>query len=98
MPSGEASARTIHRRSNELQSIRTTISKDASTVQFEAEVKALSQEDQQQLLKSAEITTDIPPEQGLAMKAHLAIPWNRLRIIRMYIRNSIGETLNYISI
>ena len=86
MPSGEASARTLHRRSNELQSIRTTISKDASTVQFEAEVKALSQE-QQQVLKSAGITIDIPPEQGLAMKADLAIPWNRLRIIWRYIRN-----------
>ena len=84
MSSGEASARTLHRRSNELQSIRTTISKDTSTVQFEAEVKALNQEERQQLLKSAGITIDIPPEQGLAMKADLAIPWNRLRIIWRY--------------
>lgn len=84
MSSGEASSRTVRRRSSELQSIRTGISKDSSS-QFQAEVKALSQEERQQLLKSAGITIDIPPEQGLAMKADLAIPWNKLRIIRRYI-------------
>ena len=28
------------------------------------------------------MTIDIPPEQGLAMKADLAISWNKLRVIR----------------
>ena len=84
VPSAEASSRTIHRRSNELQSIRTTISKDSSTSQLQAEVKALTQQEKQQLLAGAGFTIDIPPEQGLAMKADLAIPWNKLRIIRRY--------------
>ena len=52
--------------------------------QLQAEVKMLTSEDRQDLLKSAVITIDIPPEQGLAIKADLAIPWNKLRVIRRY--------------
>ena len=52
--------------------------------QLQAEVKMLTSEERQDLLKSAGITIDIPPEQGLAIKADLAIPWNKLRVIRRY--------------
>ena len=81
--SAEASAKTVHRRSSELQDIRETISRDSQS-QFQAEVKAITKEERQKLLTSAGITIDIPPEQGVAMKADLAIPWNKLRIIRRY--------------
>ena len=33
----------------------------------------------------AGLTIDIPPEQGLAMKADLALPWNKLRVVRRLI-------------
>ena len=62
--------------------IRSSLSNNDTKVQLQAEVRALSAEERQDLLKSAGITIDIPPDQGLAMKADLAIPWNKLRIIR----------------
>ena len=34
------------------------------------------------LLKYASITPDISPEQGLAIKADLTLPWNTIRMIR----------------
>ena len=46
------------------------------------EVKALGREERQKLLRDAGITLEIPAEQGLAMKADLAIPWSKLREIR----------------
>ena len=65
--------------------IRGSLSMNDTRTQLQAEVKMLSSEERQDLLKSVGITIDIPPEQGLAMKADLAIPWNKLRIIRRYI-------------
>ena len=64
---------------------RGSLSMNDTRTQLQAEVKMLSSEERQDLLKSVGITIDIPPEQGLAMKADLAIPWNKLRIIRRYI-------------
>ncbi len=49
---------------------------------MQEEIRHLNKEDRQSLLFSGGFTIDIPPEQGLAMKADLAIPWNKLRIIR----------------
>ena len=60
------------------------MSKD-SRAQLQAEVKGLPDSERKQLLVSAEITLDIPPEKGLALKTDLAIPSNKLRMIRGYI-------------
>ena len=65
--------------------IRGSLSMNDTRTELQADVKMLSSEERQDLLKSVGITIDIPPEQGLAMKADLAIPWNKLRIIRRYI-------------
>ena len=65
--------------------IRGSLSMNDTGTQLQAKVKMLSSEERQDLLKSVGITIDIPPEQGLAMKANLAIPWNKVRIIRRYI-------------
>ena len=70
-------------RSNELEDIRTSMSKD-SGAQLQAEVKGLPTDERKKLLRSAGITLDIPPEKGLALKGDLAIPWNKLRTIRRY--------------
>ena len=78
-----ASNKTVRRRSSELEDIRATMCKD-SKAQLQAEVKGLPAEERKKLLLSAGITLDIPPEKGLAMKADLAIPWNKLRTIRRY--------------
>lgn len=52
---------------------------DSSPI-LKRELLALDKDDRNQLLRDAEMTIDIPPEQGLAMKADLAIPWNKLRV------------------
>jgi hypothetical protein len=49
---------------------------------MQEEIRHLGKEERQSLLFSGGFTVDIPPEQGLAVKADLAIPWNKLRIIR----------------
>ena len=64
--------------------IRGSLSLNDSQTQLQAELKTFSPEERQDLLKSAGITINIPPEQGLAIKADLAIPWNKLRVIRRY--------------
>ena len=64
--------------------------------QLQAEVKMLTSEERQDLLTSVGITVDIPPEQGLAIKADLAIPWNKLRIIRRYMHHNITHTCTYL--
>ena len=81
IPSSEACAKTVRRRSNHLQNIRASMSRD-SRVQLQAEVKSLTSDERKKLLMSAGIPLDIPPEKGLAMNPDLAIPWNKLRVIR----------------
>ena len=71
--------------------IRGSLSMNDTRTQLQAEMKMLSSEERQDLLKSVGITIDIPPEQGLAMKADLAIPWNKLRIIRRYIYSIVSS-------
>lgn len=54
---------------------------DSSPI-LKRELLALDKNDRNKLLRDVGMTIDIPPEQGLAMKADLAIPWNKLRVIR----------------
>ena len=81
--SAEACSRTVRKRSSDLEEIRAGMSKD-SRAQLQAELKGLPASERNQLLVSAGITLDIPPEKGLALKANLAIPWNKLRTVRRY--------------
>ena len=53
-----------------------------TTIQIGNEMKAIPKEDCNILMKQANFTVSIPPEQGLAMKADLNIPWNKLRVMR----------------
>ena len=78
--------------------IRGSLSMNDTRAQLQAEVKMLSSEERQDLLKSAGITIDIPPEQGLAMKADFAIPWNKLRIIRRYYVHTVMIKLHIVII
>ena len=84
--SEEASRKTLHRRSGELELHRSTISKGASVVQLQAEVKSLSNTDRQALLEGLEFKIQLPPITGLALKADLSLPWNKMRTMKRYIR------------
>ena len=71
-------------RVNEMSSTRAILSAESSTVIFETELKSLDRKEKERLLKSAGITKGMTPEQGLALKADLGLPWNRLRMLRRY--------------
>ena len=60
-------------------------------VQMSSEVK---KEERAVLMKEVNFTVTIPPEQGLAMKADLNIPWNKLRAMRRYMYKHLHD-LNY---
>lgn len=62
--------------------VRELISCGDSASQMKEEIKHCSRPEREKLLHDAGFTLDIPPEQGLAMKADLGLPWNKLRIIR----------------
>lgn len=72
----------MRRRSNELVKIRDRLSMGNTSVQMGNEMKSLSKEERNILMKQANFTVTIPPEQGLAMKVDLKIPLNKLRIMR----------------
>lgn len=50
------------------------------------EIRQLTKMERQKLLHDAGFTLDIPPEHGLAMKADLCIPWNKLRVLKRQAR------------
>lgn len=77
-----ASSKTVARRIKTLDRVREIVSCGDSPSQFREEIRHLSKSERQDLLHSAGFTLDIPAEQGLAMKADLGIPWNKLRVIR----------------
>ena len=74
--SSTASTRTLKRRSTEMEQVRDIVSKGASVKQLQFEVKNLTREEREAILHSIpEAAITIPPEQILAMKADLSIPW-----------------------
>lgn len=82
MSTADASSKTIARRIKTMDKVRDLVSCGDSSTQLREEIKHLSKTERQELLHTAGFTLDIPPEQGLAMKADLGLPWNKLRIIR----------------
>ena len=54
----------------------------AESVQLQEEMRQMSKEDREELLMSLHRNTAVSPQQVLAFKADLAIPWNKLRIMR----------------
>ena len=65
-----------------MKNVRTVIGGSYSNVLLQKELHTLSKAEKQQLLSEAGITVDMSPEQGLALKATLHIPWKKLRVIR----------------
>ena len=74
----------MKRRSNELSEIREKLSMGEAHIQLSHEIKKIPKEERVLLMKEANFMVVIPPEQGLAMKADLNIPWNKLRTMRRY--------------
>lgn len=49
-------------------------------MQLKAELKALTKEEREAVLKEAQLPIEIPPNHVLAMKADLALPWAKMRV------------------
>ncbi len=81
--SSEASDRT-HRRRDTLTEQRESISggRDDARKQLQMEVRAMPKEERQKLLTEAGLGVEMDTTQVLAIKADLAIPWYRLRVLR----------------
>ena len=87
------SPRTTRRRVRDVGKYRSAVSGGEGEYLLEREVTTLSVESRTQLLEKAGITLTIPEQQGLAMKADLALPWNKMRELRRYSNVSVHESL-----
>ena len=72
----EACPRTVQRRVRQVQGLRETLG-----VGLEQELRVLKC-DRQTLLQEASLPIEIPADHSLAIKANLALSWNKLRTLR----------------
>ena len=77
----EASNKTIVRRTRSISQLRTYVSGGDVSVQMRSELQALSKNDREELLREANLPVQIPPDHALALKADLALPWVKMRVI-----------------
>ena len=75
--------------------MRKIIGGEDSSLILHQELRSLTKDERSKLLLDAGLTIDIPPEQGLAMKTDLAIPWKKLRVIRRLILIKVHNKYNY---
>ena len=80
--SSEVSRRTLKRRTDDISRVRNITSGGESSAQLKAEIRSLTTEQREELLQQAQLPVVIPTDHALAMKADLALPWNKLRVIR----------------
>ena len=81
-----------------MSSIRELVSAGDAAVQLEGELQTCSSQERQSLL--GVLAKDgckvvIPPDEALAMKADLGLPWNKLRVVRRYVYTQLSSTCNH---
>ena len=80
------------------KTVRTRASAGDAAVQLEGELQTCSSQERQRLL--GVLAKDgckvvIPPDEALAMKADLGLPWNKLRVVRRYVYTPLSSTCNH---
>ena len=78
--SSEASKRTLSRRTSEMNTHLSVATGGGEVAQMRHAVKSLTSEDRKDLLGDFQI--EIPALTGLAMKADMCLPWNRMRTMK----------------
>ena len=63
---------------------------EESQKQMQIEVRAIPKEERQKLLSEAGVGVEMTASQALAIKADLAIPWYRLRVLRRCVSSKTG--------
>ena len=72
-PISKASRKTLCRYRKQVQKVRHVLTSDDPATLLREEIRSLSKNEKNSLLKDAGITLDISPEQGLAIKADLTL-------------------------
>lgn len=80
--SSDASSKTISQRTKTLNELRSSLSGGDSSVQLSSELCALSREEREAVLSDVNLPVTIPPNHALAMKADLALPWAKIRVLK----------------
>ena len=90
--------RTLKSRCSKLQDIRRIVSGGEASAMLQSEVLSLSDEERKSLLKEAGISDEIKigPAEVLAIKVGLAIPWNKIRLLRRYVEVIYSHASHYI--
>lgn len=88
-PTIDICQQTARHHIQEVQHVRKLIGGEDQSIIFHQELQSLDEDDRNKLLMAAGITDNIPPEQGLAVKADLGIPWNKVSYRKVGIKNSI---------
>ncbi|KAL5463678.1 hypothetical protein EMCRGX_G032597 [Ephydatia muelleri] len=85
-----ACSRTVKTRCFQMQKIRGIVSGGEASALIQKEVLILSDEERRSLLDKAGISSSIElgAAEVLAIKAGLAIPWNKLRLLRRWLKSS----------
>ena len=93
-PTTTICTRTLKWRCSELQDIRRIVSGGEPSALLQNEVLSLSDEEQKSLLKEAGISDEIKigPAEVLAIKVGLAIPWNKMQLLRRYVEVIYSHT------
>ena len=91
---------TLRRRTSIISNVREAIAggEEPAKRQLIDELRRTTPEERQDLLKKAGIVPTITHDEGLAMKADLSIPWNKIRHLRKYSVVSIHHGIRYIPI
>ena len=84
MRSSEASSKTVGERTRTLTQLRTSISGGDTSTQLRSELRAMSKEEREAIVREAGLPIEIPPDHALALKADLALPWAKMRKISRY--------------
>ncbi|XP_048588874.1 E3 ubiquitin-protein ligase TRIM39-like [Nematostella vectensis] len=90
--SSSASSKTVQRRASVVETLRQQISggeRDDILRQKKAEMQRMGQEERETIAQEAGLKIEVPEGQGLAMKADIGIPWNKLRELKRWL-NSFG--------
>eukprot|EP00731_Ephydatia_muelleri_P011193 Em0006g87a len=87
---GTGGTPSLKSRCSELQAIQRVVSGGQPSVLLQNEVLSLGDEQRRALLKEAGISDEIKigPAEVLAIKVGLAIPWNKIRILRRWLKAS----------
>ena len=79
--SSEANDKTIMWKTRSISQLRTYINGGDVSVQMTSELRALNKEEREELLREVKLPVQIPPDHALAIKADLALPWAKMRVI-----------------